>query len=258
MLSDFSSYFEIMAVLNLGYAGSEYFRKTVNLEILKLSKYYSPAIDTNIRSIESKIVVLENGNGNSIDPSADPNMGQDGTILKSIRTRFDIGKKQIEDDANSSESVTRAFKSMFLITSFYCFYILILGGFENYISRAYYVDYLLYSCHLVLIYDLIILVRSFIPRYKSKNIKPIFTVLLFIVFTFVGYCCFTLLNPQSELIQEEYNILIAIFLAQLSYWFHFGRAWISKTYLEIKYRRLFKDVKRQLDDIDKALESTGE
>lgn len=160
-LNNFSSYFEIMAGLNLAYATSDWFQSAIDKKVQKIDLIKSWA-EKKIELIRSKSEVVE----------------QFGTNSDLIQQNLDaLNKKlarsdKIKEDEQTFEKVKKGYRSIFLMTSLYCFTVILLGGFEQFFYtrqpelasklQAQHVisNTFLFLLHFGLIYNILIFIRS--------------------------------------------------------------------------------------------------
>ena len=117
MINSFSSYFELFAGLNPGYATFEGFRNAANTEIFRLNKKHLD-LEEQISLLETKVTVLALNN----------------TAFVKFRTDFEKKANELDQTVDDSIRLSRRFQIVFFLTSAFCFLLLLLGGFESYFT----------------------------------------------------------------------------------------------------------------------------
>lgn len=120
MLSNFNSFFEIIGVLNLAYAGSEGFRNAVDDEILRLRDSILPNVRERREEIVARIIVA----------FSEPSQIEKHATF--IIEKFETDCKEILEEEKSRQEFTNGFKSMFLATSIFSILLIIIAGYEQY------------------------------------------------------------------------------------------------------------------------------
>lgn len=251
MLNNFSSFFEIFAGLNLAYAGSEIFRNSIDESISKLIKTaVLPNIEITISEAISTITVISQGDNISVKAR---------DKLLSLQEQLELRCKQLQLEEKENNDFPNGFKSMFLITGFYCLTLLVLGGYEqiwlaNSQEDKTAVIFLL-LCLPILLFNIFIFIRSFTKVFFA-NIKPFITVgyLLF----WIILCVLTLQYCPAKdsilnWIPENSCIGYCLIVAVSPYIIHFIKAFLHKTIFTIHLVVIRRKLKKEINKIDKAI-----
>jgi hypothetical protein len=122
MINSFSSYLELFAGLNLGYATIKGFREAANSELFGLKKKYEN-LEQEIQLIEDKITLTAD-----ISPDLVDNFEQ-------YRSEFETEINKHESAIENIIGLGLGFQVLFLLTCLYCFFVILLGGFEDYLTN---------------------------------------------------------------------------------------------------------------------------
>jgi hypothetical protein len=235
-ISNFSSYFELFAALNLAYAGSGGFRNVLNNDILDIREAKKKLVSS-IDSFESFIVVT-GSEGTKKVTSVD--------FKKKFQSKLDKILSAEEDFRYFEES----FKSMFLITSFFCIAILLIGGFEHEFFDQETPGLLAVFCS-ILLFNLYVFLNSLFIKSARKKIKPIITLSIFfgicsIAVIFLYYC------PHYKIEFTYYKKIflywMVIFIAVSPYFFHVIRAVIHRSSFKRKFITFDQEFSEYSDD----------
>lgn len=118
MINSFSSYLELFAGLNLGYATIKGFQEAANNELFGFKETYD-TLENQIKDLEAKLVL--------INPDAYTFLWKD---FEDSKAAHRVIVKQII-------SLGSGFQVLFLMTSLFCFLAILLGGFESYYDNKY-------------------------------------------------------------------------------------------------------------------------
>lgn len=118
MINSFSSYLELFAGLNLGYATIKGFQEAANDELFGFKETYD-ILENRINNLEAKLQVT--------DPEA----------FESLKLKFENSKRAHKVIVNQIISLGPGFQVLFLMTSLFCFLAILLGGFESYYNDQY-------------------------------------------------------------------------------------------------------------------------
>jgi hypothetical protein len=122
MINSFSSYFELFAGLNLGYATIKGFREAANSELFGLKKKYEK-LEKEIQRLEDKKTLMVDINPNLVDN------------FKNYKSIFETKRDEHERTIENIIGLGLGFQVLFLLTCLYCFFLILLGGFENYLTN---------------------------------------------------------------------------------------------------------------------------
>ena len=228
MLGGFSSFFEIFAVLNLAYAGSEYFRENIHAQILHVQEKLISYLDKKKEEVAASVYVALQDNVGGVEKRID----DISRLFKERITKINQYKQLWNEYKNS-------FKPMFLASSIFCFLTLILAGFENlYCINGEECFMAIYSLIVMLpisIYFIFQFVRSFFPRYCYRKTKSWKIILVFIVLIYVGYLVkFNLSNNANDIVNYldfRYYLSFSLLIAILPYLLYFILVTFVKSYV---------------------------
>lgn len=252
MLNNFSSFFEIFAALNLAYAGSDNFRTSLDDTVTNfIDKGILPDIKSRIDEVNAKIIVTMSEPSN-VAPKV---IEKIANLERILNAKYAISLNEEKD------KFTNGFKSMFLITSFYCVALIVLGGYEaswnlNGIDKT--ANLFLIFSWPIFVFNLFIFFKSFTKKHY-KNIKPLISILflatLFILAMWALKVCPYVVMIENYF-EEKTCITTALILAISPYILHVIRALSQNLFLRaqilfisIKLRRYLKKVTKALDVI---------
>jgi magnesium-transporting ATPase (P-type) len=237
MINSFCSYFEIFAGLNLGYATIRGFREAANSELFGLKKKYSQ-LDEQIDILVDKVNVAtgENSNGQT-------NLER----LNLFKKEFDTKKDGLEEKIKKIIELGIDFQMLFFITCIFCFFILILGGFESYFEgKINSIKILSYFNVIYIFFSAIIALFAlrFKDKFKWKSYLPFVfffiesVFLLFYIFrwNFVNSSDWTLFNNTNSVL----TLLLLLIIPPLPF--------------IVFYIRRYKQSKIAQEEIDKFSE----
>ena len=201
MINSFSSYFELFAGLNLGYATIRGFREAANSELFGLKKKYIQ-LDEQIELLFDKVVVTTGENSNG-----DINLER----LNRFKEEFNTKKEGLEEKISKIIELGIDFQMLFFITCIFCFFVLILGGFESYFEgKENTIKILSYFNGIYILFLLIIALFAlkFKDKFKKKTYLPFVfffiesVFLLFYIFkwNFVNSSDWTLFNDTNSIL----------------------------------------------------------
>lgn len=223
MISGLNSVFEILAVLNLAYAGSKTFRNTLNKDILKVQSAISKTQDRAIKKIESKYVVLASQN--------EPRFN-DG--LERIEKQHRFNRIYLRRKAEFGEGFSKGFHSIFLLVALYCLSILIISGHECFYKLNEIIEIVSYL-NLVGIAILVIFIRNLFPSYMGSNVRPFYVVLIFIIpfFLYSFYTANKSLVPDNNIfvLSEKKTIIITLLIASSAFLLNFLRSYLHRRFI---------------------------
>lgn len=175
MISDFSSFFEIFAGLNLAYAGSEEFRHKIDTKFLSLRFKFERIINDREQELElakSSIGVTENY---VIEEH-----------IKKIIRYDNIKLKKIDADLKDKIEFSNLFKSVFLLAGFYCLIFLISSAsISNQIHEETHKTLILLISIFTWLYGTIVIGITF-SRFNKIKIKAIIPILIILISLFIS------------------------------------------------------------------------
>lgn len=270
-VNDYNSFFEIFAGLNLAYATSDWFKSGVDKKIGKLKEIRKTS-ENKIKDFRDEITVLT---------SVEYDVKQIEDNLEEIERYFDK-LVEIEEDENNFEKIKVGYRSIFLMTSLYCFTILLLGGFEQFfqtpktwlnISTQHILsNTFLFILHSIFIYNIFIFTRSCLKEPRCyKDTKPYITTLImaFCVFMAIIWCSllpfeiFFFKNGIDSyfdyyffsLLGSKLNILLALFIGVSPYLLHFLRVYVHEVSYSRKIIKYNTDLEHMLGQVKTLVES---
>ena len=241
-VSNFSSYFEIFAVLNLAYAGSEVYRTAIDDEILSLNNTITPNFRQRFTELKSEITVV----------AAESYETQLQMKVNEVEDFFITTSKKLLEAEEESVKFTTGLKSTFLITALYCLSIILIGGFDQFFEKKSITNGLLFFLHSVLVYNALVFTMT-LTNFNKKNIRPITTVSVFLLLSvFPCYCCsyHPVFFERFNLLPPSVNISISLITAISPYLFHFARVYWHK--ISFRYRMMIieRDTREKLKYIE--------
>ncbi len=259
-INSFSSFFEIFAGLNLAYATSNWFRSAIDNKIQTLNLTIEP-LNTRISELKDKAFLL----------SESTNYDYYRNEIEKITIEFNRTKIDIENGEKLFDRLTILYRPIFLMTSFYCFYIILLGGFEQFFAKSFTITNLavgqnlitnthLICIHFVLVFNLVVFARSFSKSdFLSVKLRvPVFLIiLLFFLATIIANIYPFFLPELGKQVNGKVvtifpwglsggktNVLIAIFISISPYLLHLIRIYTH----EIQYYRKLIILKSETAD----------
>jgi len=173
-LNNWSSFFEIFAVLNIGYASFEFFRKIVHQDVFERGKL-SNRLSILISEISLYLSEKE----------------EDSKIYKTLynaKRTVEYEEENIANKEDASKCFIESFKSISLILSLYCIAVLIIGGYQAQEKIA--IDLSeKFNCYIFFLaigtssYAYIVFFSTLFNKILINEIKssPIQTILIFVV-----------------------------------------------------------------------------
>ncbi len=270
-VNDFNSFFEIFAGLNLAYATSDWFKSGVDKKIGKL-KEIRKSSERKITEFRNEITVLT---------PIEYNNQQIEDNLKEIEKHFEK-LVEIENEENNFEKIKVGYRPIFLMTSLYCFSVLLLGGYEQFfatgqiglkistqhiLSNTY-----LFLFHSIFIFNFLVFVRSCKKEPNCyKDTKPYITVLIMIL-CLLGAIIWCKLLPYElffiktqidsyiesylfSILGSKLNISIALFIGISPYLFNFTRVYIHEVSYSRKLIKYNTDLEHMLGQVKSLVES---
>jgi len=223
MINEFSSVFEIMTLLNLGYAGSKTFRSIIDSSILKLQFTISQDIQNKIDQLTSEIIVFGEQTTDKVKDDC-----------QKLKGSFEKETYKIRVQERLMRRFPDGIKSIFLITTLYCFTLLLIGGYEQfYTDSINKINELLAFINLTII---ILLARNcFAPSHKS-NARPFYTFLLFLLPFIIFIICEKLefYFFEAFIPSQRMNLAIAFFISCSAFILHILRSFGHRLYFRIR------------------------
>jgi hypothetical protein len=167
-LNPFGNYFTIFATLCMAYAGSESFRYSLDVTILRLGV----KIDELKKYLEEQKALLT---VQKSEPPV-PVTREEYSALASKIINFD---ELVEEEADF-RGFPIALKSMFYMTSLFCFAVIVLTGYSQFFKCSEVTFITLTALNFVLIYNLVIFWRSYRRNACKKPIPPWLPTLVFL------------------------------------------------------------------------------
>lgn len=254
-INDFSSYFEIFAALNLGYAGSEAFRMALNDEILKLRNTSDQTVQNRLTEIRSKLTASQASDENSA--------AMEDKLGRYERNYKQVSESITEEDEAVSEVFVIGFKPMFLMSALFCFAILIIGGFEQFSVGQWEMNITLFLLTGVLLFNAGIFAKSF-SRWSEKKIRS--WVPLIVIMLLIGCSYFACGAEETEpgvshrvgmWLNEKYLMVLALFVALSPYVFHIIKAFRHKATYGQKMQDLIAKTEKRLEIVDNWIDLPG-
>jgi hypothetical protein len=245
-LHEFSSFFEMFAVLNLAYAGSEHFRVGLNVifslgnVITDNQKNKSLTLQKKINDAEAKITV---STSESYGETYGVHIQNQILEIKSLYYSENNAYYKFNRITKKKEKQRRnfyiCFKSMFLFTGIFCLYVLIVEGYNQfYINDNSFVVAALFPLNIVFIFNIYVFLKSFGGRYmnetKLKRITLAFIFCLLVSF-FITFNFRPWLDSTCERLTNRLIVTFTILISISPYILHFIRVWMHKWIFRIRY-----------------------
>lgn len=246
MISELSSVFEILTGLNLAYAGSETFRNVVDNSVLRIKDTVSRRQKEQIEIIRSEIFV------------SNSDISTQNHLLNrtSVQERyFDKNIKLVLENEKMNSEFPKGIKSIFLIDCLFCFFLLILGGYEN-ISENLKIEIFQLVSFLILFLSFInicLFIRNLYPEKISSNINPLTAIIFFLIPIFLFYVINYFKPSTFFSLQPEILGIISIFLGLSAFILHIFRALIHKTYFRFHLIRIRHRTENELREFQRSL-----
>jgi len=247
MLREFSSFFELFAALNLGYATSKKFRETVNNNILKVKSAISEKQKAKTKCLLDGIRVTYAGEAEREAKKKCDHA--DRYFNRSVQT--------IERSAIENSDFPEGARSIFLIVTIYCVYCLLLCGYE----QKYPVECktILLTMNLNIIIIIWLFIRNLLPKSHKTNLNPTLTVLLFHI-PFLYYNLITHAESVRYYHFEPNSIewlatpTAAIIFSLIAFIQHFLRVIMHRTYFRYQLFRIQNRTAMCIRRIEKSIE----
>jgi len=248
-LHNFSSLYEILAGLNLAYAGSEPFRYGLNESILKSDSLISK-IDARIEETNSKIQLT------SIDETSPKTLDEIRSISSAFHKYVEVMKQRKKD----AQKFTDNFRAMFLLSGLYCLYVLLMEGYNQFYEEKdpCLIPICLFWTNFLLIINVYIFASSY---FKNLN-KEIHYAIILLSFTAVVVISIYFykknvydLGNKDEFVKGRTIITWSVLMAISPYILHI----IKSLLLEIIYRiRLSVLIRQTKTKLNEASENSAE
>lgn len=162
LLSNFSSYFELLAGINLGYAIFDYFRDQLSSGIFSIDKDASSKLD-NLKS-RLQIQISERSNN--------PEFSK---LLKKINEKVAVSGEILEEKEKNERVFIEALKPISYLSAFFCLYTLLIAGFtwnnESNLNNFFVNERLLYTIYYFGIFNAIFSFSIFAGTFSSRILE---------------------------------------------------------------------------------------
>lgn len=243
-LHHFTSYFEMFTVLNFTYALSKVFREGLNYDVLSLGG----TVSKGVTEAKNKILVTTSEGWDIMGVQVKEMVAE--TTERHDKACSHLGDKEIEH-----RSFCDGFTSMFLLSGFFCLYVLLLEGYEQFYDSK---DVTIIPTCLMIMngikwMSVIIFVRSFTPWFNTP-MKPVFITIIFIAFV-----CFSIFisaqRPYYRCDANDYRAIIswAALIAAIPILFHFIRVMIHKSIFRLRFFILNQKMHLEYQEIQNGL-----
>jgi len=244
-LSSFGSYFELMAALNLGYAGLTKFRDGVDNIVLGVDKtmtlekmaHKKEQLLGEINDLKA-IISTELADLNDINTD----VKEFTILLDEDTTIFNEYIDKIHKKEQKGREFINGLQSSFLLTGLYCLFVLIIQGYSDfYDQNSHEISICLLLFSTIGVFNIIFFFRSFFDKWFDKSIKPTYlvTILFGVLFMSIFSCkLFPEIWTQTYLGMDDRDIItVAVVVALSPYFLHFLRIWIRKfNYRKVKFK----------------------
>lgn len=251
-MNDFSSFYEIFALLNLGYATSRPFREALNNDILSLFNGVNSGLAEKIQELNDKLVVtLSEQQSEKIQNK-----------IQDKKEKFEAACENCIEQEKDKREFVDGFKTMFLITSLFCFVLIIVGGFEQFFIAPWQENLTILIMNLVLFYNGLIFLRSF-TKYFKFLVSPWYAITIIGVLVLTSYLMATYCPhaiATGNFFSDKTLAVLSLISAASPYLFHFLKVAIHKLYYRwviriwlFKTNRILRKVRSALAGL-KAIE----
>lgn len=117
-INNFSSFFEFLGGLNIGYVAINYFKKDFSNNLIKVNKKIAEKLDFQISRIDAQLSEASNLSE------------KDKTSLDRLKQRASVYKDLDKTELNQRFFI-EIFEPIFLLIGFYCLFTLLIGGFQS-------------------------------------------------------------------------------------------------------------------------------
>lgn len=247
MINQFSSIFEIFTGLNLAYAGSKTFRDALDQTILQIGNTITNNHEEKIKKIQSEITV-------TIAEEYEQQMQEK---CSTVNRYFRIYVKRIKDKEEHYANFPIGIKSIFLLTSLFCFTLLIIGGYEQFYSDEKTNEFLTFL-NIIILFIIYIFIRNLFPSKFNKKIKPLYTLLLFL-FPILMYSAFVKYtadnnNAHFQIFEIRINVMISILISISAFLFHFLRVYIHRVYFRYQLLKIYNKTESELREFELSID----
>jgi hypothetical protein len=226
-LHEFSSFFEMFSVLNLGFAGSQRFRVGVD-NALSLNK--SLIAENKVSKVLSNLEKHQKKLNVTLQSAGIPYQKMHKTLTKvSDRIVHTIVLiKDIPTREEARRGFTEGFKTMFLLSGLYSLFVLILEGYAQFYEYKpyHYVNTCFTLVSFLIIFNIVFFIRSFFKNF-DKEWGLGYSVLIVLLFVIAGVlitALFPSVNNQIAKYEERTLITWAVAMAISPYIIHIFRA----------------------------------
>lgn len=247
-LHNFSSFFEILAALNIGYAGSDIFREGISDYILKL-KYHVEKIDTEIKKVNRDIRFA------SIERSQD--------AVKKINVISDLFHKYADTIVNKKKDFpkfTEAFKSMFLVSGLYCLFVLLMEGYNQYYELKDHclIPICLFWTNWIILMNIFIFGRSMVWGKYEKPLHYGWVILSFIVIILTSVFFYKIdaanLSTHAEIVEGRNNITFSVMTGISPFILHLLRSFLHEKIYAFRFYILRRVTRIKIGEITENLD----
>ena len=204
VINDFSSYFEILAGINLGYTAFDYFRNQLNTKVFKVDKDLSK----NFTSLQDRLLAQVSEDRSDIDTKT----------LKKLNKRVNTKYFKIDTEEKKERSFFEVLEPIAFLLALFCLSILLIGGCQqsHVESKLVFTEFTLVLSFLIFTFSLTIFIGSFSERVLLNSMK---VSLSQIVIVFVFFILLSSLHIFNESNLKEYLIFspIIIYLLIITY-----------------------------------------
>lgn len=183
MTTDYNSFVELFAGLNIAYAGSETFRDRIDNKILKVPTYIKDYKKRLIKlSTIAKSFVTYPFPTIIVDLILDE-IERCQSLERKIALYEELEKTALDDESEKNISIHNAFKTAFLCSGLYCLiYLVCSASISNSIHVESSKTILLLSSLIVVVWNVIVFFYSLVhPRREIMPVWPIMTILLTLI-----------------------------------------------------------------------------
>ncbi len=217
-INNFSSFFEFLGGLNIGYVAINYFKKDFSEKVFKPSKRIFEKLRFQIDRIDAQLSEVH-----SLSE-------KDKASLENLRQSADVFTKDLDETELNHRFFLELFEPIFLLIGIYCLFTLLVGGFQNEsleilgannLEKTYAVFIFLLGVFCA-VFSFSIFFGSFSKRILLNKVKLslfqiviaflVFTAISFIIAFYMGDC----INNNKFLI--ALLLLPGVIYAILSYW----------------------------------------
>jgi hypothetical protein len=257
ILKDFETVFHLSVIFNFFYAALDNFSDRIYLFFPVPFQAFSVKL---LNEFSRKVLVIKSSkiftdpkiNAASLNDITERKFSEINVLLSDF----------LKGDKNDFEFSLK-FKSLYLISGFYSFFLLVISGFGDYFDNTKTYHSIFFIDCLLAIFFLYVFISTF--HKKIRKVKPaatlIFFIIIIIAFKFL-YATNETIRCDKIIPSNNCTISFGVTIVLLPFFLHFLRAflqicfvWFYILYLRIKYRLIFSYIRGEAKRVKNAFDT---